>query len=162
MSIGPRLVEMPTIHVVGVRVTARFQDLFTAVPAAWREVFARADELRFRLDDGFVDCSLGEQGGVYTELIGVRAPTGAKPPAGFEAVTLPAATWAVLEHRGPLAAITGSFGELERWIAELPALDDGRRYSHDGVKLDVGYRPDGSETAPDGAGHLLHARVALS
>lgn len=161
MPRGPRLVQLPAITVVGLRVTAPFRELFTAVPAAWREVFARAGELSFRLDDGFVDCSLGEEEGVYTELIGVRAPEGTRPPAGFEAVVLGAGTYAALTHPGPVAGIAGAFGELERWIAALPPAEDGRRFVHDGVKLDVGYLPDGSEAAPGGAGHVLHARVVL-
>src|SRR5690606_38956442 len=45
MPRGPRLVQLPAITVVGLRVTAPFRELFTAVPAAWREVFARAGEL---------------------------------------------------------------------------------------------------------------------
>ncbi len=158
----PRLVELPATTVVGLRVRAPFAGLSTAVPAAWREVFSRADELGFRLDAGFVDCSLGEEDGVYTELIGVRAPAGARPPDGLEVVTLPAATYAALEHHGSLEAIAASYGVLERWIAALPPAEDGRRYAHDGVKLDVGYLPDGSETAVGGAGHRLYARAVPS
>src|SRR5690606_24987508 len=45
MSEAPVLTDLPQTTVVGIRVTAPFEELFTAVPSAWREVFARADEL---------------------------------------------------------------------------------------------------------------------
>src|SRR5690606_13695216 len=82
MSDGVKFVELPAVNVVGVRVTAPFAELFSAVPSAWQQVFARAAELEGRLDVGFVDCSLGEVDGLYTEVIGARVPAGFPAPAG--------------------------------------------------------------------------------
>lgn len=161
MSEAPVLTDLPQTTVVGIRVTAPFEELFTAVPSAWREVFARADELGERLDEGFVDCSLGAVDGVYTEIIGARFPEGAAVPHGFEAVTLPAARYATLVHLGDLRSIAKSFGVLERFVAELQPSADGKRWVHDGVKLDIGYLPDMAETTAPGRGHSLFVRLAL-
>lgn len=155
----PRLVDLPETTVVGLRVVAPFAELRTAVPAAWREVFARSDELSERLDEGFAECSLGAADGVYSEIVGARMPAGSLPPPGMDAVVLPGARYATLKHDGPLAAIGESFGVLESWIATL-AHEGGARLEHDGVKLDVGYRPNEFAAADPGAGHELYARVA--
>src|SRR5690606_20590832 len=113
------------------------------------------DLLAARLDEGFVDCSLGSNDGVYTELIGARMPAGTIVPGGYELATLPAARYASLTHFGPLETIAGSFGRLEEWIAALPPDASARRWKHDGVKLDIGYLPDAAETRPGREGHRL-------
>lgn len=162
MSTQPEFVTLPETTVVGLRVEAPFQELFQQVPAAWRSVFAREREFGARLDVGFCDCSLGSKDGVYTEIIGVRTKADAAVPAGMQTVTLPEARYATLEHHGPLAGIAPAFGALERWIAAQPPSPDGRTWVHDGVKLDIGYLPDGSETAEGGPGHRLYVRVKLA
>jgi len=166
VSTQPEFVTLPETTVVGLRVESTFQELFQQVPAAWRSAFAREGEfdagLGARLDVGFCDCSLGAKDGVYTEIIGVRTTADAAVPAGMQKVTLPEARYATLEHHGPLAGIAAAFGTLESWIAAQPPSPDGRRWVHDGVKLDIGYMPDGSETAEGGAGHTLYVRVRLA
>ncbi len=160
MSDGVKFVELPAVNVVGVRVTAPFAELFSAVPSAWQQVFARAAELEGRLDVGFVDCSLGEVDGLYTEVIGARVPAGFPAPAGFDSVSLPAATYASLSHRGDESGIAASFGTLLTWVAEREPVEGGRRWVHDGVKLDIGYLP-GDAASAAGGGHVLCARVVL-
>ena len=159
MSTKPEFVTLPETTVVGLRVEALFQELFQQVPAAWRSVYAREREFDARLDVGFCDCSLGAKDGVYTEIIGVRTRADAAVPPGMQKVTLPEARYATLVHHGPLAGIAASFGALEAWVAGQPPLPDGRTWVHDGVKLDVGYLVDGSETTEGGAGHRLYVRV---
>lgn len=154
----PSFVDLPETTVVGLRVQAPFRELFTAVPAAWRELFARAGELTTRLDEGFVECSLGSEDGLYTEIVGARLPAGSAAPQGMVAVVLPAARYAALEHRGALAGIASSFDALERWLTAAPAGPDGRPPTHDGVKLDVGYLPEDFGSTAD-ATHLLYSRV---
>ena len=159
MPEAPRFIDLPETTIVGIRVTAPFEQLFTAVPEAWRLVFALADELGERLDEGFVDCSLGEVSGVYTELIGGRFPLGASAPDGFEAIKLPAARYATVQHLGDVRSIARSFGDLERWVTEQQPTASGERWVHDGVKLDIGYLPAMAETSPYGGRHTLYIRL---
>src|SRR5690606_41555025 len=109
-------------------------------------IFARADELGERLDEGFVDCSLGEVSGVYTELIGGRFPLGASAPDGFEAIKLPAARYATVQHLGDVRSIARSFGDLERWVTEQQPTASGERRVHDGGKHAHGHLPHMSDT----------------
>src|SRR5690349_19708888 len=56
--------------VIGIEVVADFDELRTAVPAAWTELFARRNELPPPMDGAFVEISaeLGE--GRYREVVG--------------------------------------------------------------------------------------------
>lgn len=143
-----RIVERPASLVVGLKVEASWDALWTEMPKAWRTLFARADELADRLDDVFVDVSLAQQDGRYTQLVGAEVRTAKQIPDGMVAVSIPAQRYVAARHVGPLQGIAESFGALYAWA---------ERHGHpvDAFKLDVGYRPDGRETE-----HMLFVRLA--
>lgn len=140
---GPELVRLGPTTVVGLLVEARWNELFQAVPVAWRRLFARADELRQLAGAGrFVEVSLGTEGGVYTELVGIEVSDAAACPAGMRRLDIPAGDWLHLCHTGDVTSITEGFGALYAHAeAEGIAVSD--------VKFDFGYTPSGNDGPHD-------------
>ena len=143
-------VTLEALRVVGQQVRAPFAELGTAVPGAWSGLFLRAFELGERVQPEFVELSLGEVNGVYTEIVGALMPPGFPPPSGMVAADLPAARYLRERHDGPLAEIADTYGRMLAWAAE-------EGLTVDSVKLDQGYTADGDEVS-----HLLHIRLAVA
>ncbi|HET8595344.1 MAG TPA: GyrI-like domain-containing protein [Intrasporangium sp.] len=134
-----QVVEREAMHLSGLTTRGPLSELPTTVPPLWREVFARHDgeavlaELSEEPGDGLHVITVGV-------LSTVRAREGAVPDA--EVVVVPAGRWLHHEHRGPLAAIGRTYGEMFTY-----ARTAGLRVTD--LKLDVGYRPDGAEDKHD-------------
>jgi predicted transcriptional regulator YdeE len=141
---GPDLARLGPTTVVGLVVEARWNELFQAVPDAWRQLFARADELRQLAGAGrFVEVSLGMKDDVYTELVGIEVSNDILSfPAGMRRLDIPTGDWLHLHHTGDVTGIAACFGALYAHAeAESIAVSD--------LKFDFGYAPAGSDGPHD-------------
>ncbi|MCU1379175.1 MAG: hypothetical protein JWN29_2158 [Acidimicrobiales bacterium] len=139
------LVDRPAIEVIGLQVDAAFDDLATVVPAAWAQLFERADAIIGRTGTTFLELSTDLGNGRYRELVGAQVVGGTPPPAGMLAELVYEARWVHELHHGPLEDIGATFALMLDFLA-----DQGLHA--DGVKLDVGYGADGP--------HDLYVRLA--
>jgi predicted transcriptional regulator YdeE len=122
-------VELQPLEVIGVAVTAHWNDLPKAIPAAWTQLFLAAPAERT-----FVEVSIDRQDGVYRELVGFVATDGDTVPAGMIRYRVPAGTFLHIVHDGPLPQIADRFADLYNHAAanDLRVTD---------FKLDFGYAP---------------------
>lgn len=131
------LVERPPALVVGLPVLARFADLGTLVPAAWRSL---AGALGGRRPGTLAELSVDLGDGRYHETVGVLlelGDAGAVRLPGAVGSLVPGGRWAQVPHEGPASAIADTFGRLLAWVEE--------QGEHAGPhKLDAGYRLDGA------------------
>ncbi|MFC0011450.1 GyrI-like domain-containing protein [Devosia nitrariae] len=139
------LVRLEPITVIGLRVEAPWNQLFEAVPDAWRQLFRRADDLRRFMSQkqSFLEVSVDVRDGVYTELVGVQAQNApAACPVEMRRLDIPAGEWLHLVHTGPLAGIADGFSALyaHAETAGLAVSD---------VKLDFGYTAAGEDRPHD-------------
>jgi predicted transcriptional regulator YdeE len=133
------IVDRPDAMVLGLEVVAPFDELGTAVPAAWRELFARAHELPAPVDGRFAEASEHLGGGRYRETVGVLLAQPITPPAGMTAALLPAGRFVRHDVTGPVSGITDGFQSVYDWAA-------ARGFTLGERTLDRGYTPDGRET----------------
>lgn len=143
-----QLVERHAIKVVGIKVVAPWKDLWTEVPKAWSVLRARSGEIRSRVSDVFMDVSLDETSGTYTQLVSAEVSSLEGVPDAMVALEIPAGRYLHLRHEGALDEIPGSFGRMFDW-----AEQEGLRA--DAFKLDEGYTQGGAERE-----HDLYVRVA--
>lgn len=131
------IVELGETVVVGIEVVADFGQLRSEMPAAWRELFSRQDELPASGKGVFVEASNHLGDGRYRETIGAVAVVADIPvPDGMAVAVLPGGRFVHHRHDGSMATITGGFQAIYDWAAEQ-GLTLGNR------KLDVGYTADG-------------------
>ncbi|MGY2003723.1 GyrI-like domain-containing protein [Blastococcus sp. SYSU DS1024] len=130
------IVERAESFVLGTGVEARFDELATAVPAAWQEVFARRDELPAPSAGGFAETSRHLGDGRYRETVGVLLDAPLAVPGGMVVTPAPAGRYVHHRHDGAVEEIAAGFQEIYDWAATRDLrLGD--------VKLDVGYTADG-------------------
>ncbi len=120
----PRIVERPAFHVVGM--TGRFlPETMGEIAAMWGAFAPRMASIpgvkRLGTSYGVCRCAPPSAAGPsaleYTACVEVAAP--AKPPAGMVAFTIPAATYAVFTHTGPIQAIGQTWDAIhQRWLRE--------------------------------------------
>jgi predicted transcriptional regulator YdeE len=133
-----QIAQRPGLTVLGVQVAdVPFDQLRTAVPLAWQELFSRRDELPAPLDGRFVEVSCHGGEGRYTETLGVAVPGPVAVPRGMTAVHVAAGSFVHHRHHGELADIAGGFQRIYDWSAEQ-GLVLGE------LKVDTGYTDDGS------------------
>ena len=131
------IVELGETVVVGIEVVADFGQLHSEMPAAWRELFSRQDELPASGKGVFVEASNHLGDGRYRETIGAFAVVADIPvPDGMAVALLPGGRFVHHLHDGSIATIAGGFQAIYDWAAEQ-GLTLGNR------KLDVGYTSDG-------------------
>lgn len=130
-----KIVEKPGFAIVGIEVLAPFEDLARDVPAAWAELFARADELPTRTSATFVEVSVEVRDGRYREIIGAMVDPFGTAPSGMTGVAYPAARYVHHRHEGPLSEIADTYGRIYDWgTAHGLRLDE--------FKVDEGYSLD--------------------
>jgi AraC family transcriptional regulator len=123
----PRIVRRPALHLVGMR--GRFaRDTTSQIPALsqipelWGRFAPRMAGIAGRRDreTSYGVCAAGkDERGVdaleYTAAVEVEALT--PPPADMVSMTLPAATYAVFTHTGPIAGIGATWDAIhDRWL----------------------------------------------
>lgn len=141
------IVQEGPFKVVGLKVVARWEDLWREMPRAWGEFLARHGAVVHRLEPVFVDVSLGKSGELYTQVVGSRVGAFEDVPPGMVALEIPAQRYVRYRHAGPVEGIALSFGRMYAW-----AKDNG--LEADEFKLDIGYTADGAEQE-----HELFVRV---
>jgi AraC family transcriptional regulator len=119
----PRIVERGAFHVVGIR--ERFTPGAVAgIPLLWERFVPRMEEVAGRAErEGYGVCECAPDAADprafnYTACVGVAALPAA-PPEGMVAFTVPGGTFAVFEHRGPIAEFGRTVEKL--WREWLPA-----------------------------------------
>ena len=128
-----QIVERETVHLLGPSLTVDLSELPVAVPALWRRV------LEGREDSATVFAELDEEPGGPAQRITVGVLV-AEPSE--ETTEVPAGRWLHHEHTGAVQDIGSTFAAMFDHAAEAGIeLTD--------LRLDVGYRADGSETSHD-------------
>jgi AraC family transcriptional regulator len=111
--VKPTLVDRPALHVVGL------QRLYTPatmaeIPALWDAFVPRLDEIEDACGDRTYgvcqDDAQGKDTFAYTAAIEVASL--ARVPHGMVGFTIPAGTWAVFTHRGPISKIVETFDAI--------------------------------------------------
>ena len=144
------IVELGETAVIGIEVVAYFGQLRSEMPAAWRELFSRQDELPNSGASVFVEASNHLGDGRYRETIGALAVAADAPvPDGMTVALLPGGRFVHHRHVGSVATITGGFQSIYDWAAEQ-GLTLGNR------KLDVGYTAAGVQRT-----HELYVNVLI-
>jgi predicted transcriptional regulator YdeE len=137
-----QIVQLDATVVVGVPVTARFDELGRLVPAAWQQLFQRCDELP-QPDDGlFAEASFSLGDGLYHETVGVPLKGDVRVQGPWSLALIPAGRFVVHRFTGSVENIGLGFQEIYDW-ASTEGLGLGS------YKLDVGYTAGGS-TRPHG------------
>lgn len=127
-----QIVQRDALTVVGLPVRASWQDLWTVMPARWKQFVARAHEIAHRVDEVFVDASLDQKDGEYRQLICAEVSQVEELPEGMIAVEIPGQSYLHHQHTGSLAGIADTFGAIYAWAEE-------RGLAASSFKLDVGY-----------------------
>jgi hypothetical protein len=128
-----QIIERGTLHLLGPSLTADLSELPVVVPSLWRRVFEGAEDS----ETVFAELSEEPGGPVHRITVGVLAtePTD-------ETTEVPAGRWLHHEHRGPVQDIGATYGAMFQHADE-----NGIALTH--LKLDVGYRADGTEATHD-------------
>lgn len=127
------IVERPALHLDGATLTADLSVLPLEVPALWRRVMEHASA------DDEVFAELSDEPGGDEHVITVGRLV---DQVGVDTVEIPAGRWLHHRHEGPVEDVGATYDAMFDH-AEQAGLALTRR------KLDVGYRPDGAETAHD-------------
>lgn len=136
------IVEKEALIVVGLPVTARWQDLWVEMPRAWRELLARHAEIEHPKGGIFVDVSLEKVGDQYLQLVGAQVSRVDQIPSGMRAIEIPAQQYVHHKHVGPVAGIAETFGKIYDW-----AQQNG--HAAGDFKIDLGYTLQGDEIEHD-------------
>jgi predicted transcriptional regulator YdeE len=130
------IVQRTDTLVIGIEVVADFAALSTRVPLAWRELFARLEELPAAAGGRLAEASVELGGGRYRETVGVPIEGPAPAiPKGMSVSRLPAGAFVHHRHEGPVTEIGYGFQVIYDWAGEQGiALGE--------LKLDIGYSPD--------------------
>jgi predicted transcriptional regulator YdeE len=142
------VVEKPPLFVVGIKVVAAWDYLFTEVPHAWEIFFEKYQNISNRIDNKFMDISINKKDNIYTQLLCVQVQEIDFVPDGMIGMNFPAQKYLVNNFKGQFSSIPASFEKMYNWI-------ENNGYTSDDFKIDYGYFPN--ETDP--IEHKLHIRV---
>ncbi|SMO37094.1 GyrI-like domain-containing protein [Fodinibius sediminis] len=136
------IVEKKSFTVVGLPVTATWQQLHEKMPTAWKLFKERLTEIAGRKNDVMMDLSLDVADGRYRQFIGVEVEGDPHLPDDMEKVTIPSQTYIYEHHEGDITDIAQTFGAMYDW-AEQQEVDAGD------FKIDYGYTRDRPESPHD-------------
>ncbi len=132
------IVYKPAFTLVGIPVRANWDTLWSEMPKAWQQWFARMSEVKSRAGRASIDASLAVKDGEYFQLVGAPVLATDDIPDDMLCVEIPQKQYVYAEHTGPLHNIADSFDAMMQWAeAQGHALSD--------FKLDMGYLPKGKE-----------------
>ena len=128
--------------VVGMPITAPWDDLWVEMPKAWKRFFDRHAEITDVVGDGYMDVSLRQDDDQYLQLVGAEVAEVGFVPQNMQAIEIPAQSYIHYRHNGAVSDIAGSFGRMYDWAE--------RRGERAGTfKIDVGYSAGGDERDHD-------------
>lgn len=129
------VVDHAAFAVTGIFVDGYWDDLSSAVPAAWRRLFSRVKEID-RADDppNYVEVSFERTSNLFHEMVAVVTPLEAVVPHGMRRVVIPGNRYLHLSYDGPLTGIADRFQAIYDHAsrAGIEVTD---------FKLDFGYDP---------------------
>jgi predicted transcriptional regulator YdeE len=119
-------VTLETIHLVGIEVVGRIEELQRHVPAAWQRLTERAGEIPHRVENGLFygvvpDAmhTSSEADVVYSYTVGAPVERfGQAIPEGLVTLTIPAQRYAQATVRGGAEVIDETYIALGRWMGE--------------------------------------------
>jgi AraC family transcriptional regulator len=121
----PRFADAPAMLLVGIRRTHQFADVATGLVAQWAE-FATATAPVTTA----ASVTYGVIGGVDMQaqwmdyLCGVEVASFDAAPASLDRMRIPAAHYAVFEHRGHISSLRETWGIAMPWLANNGAWRD--------------------------------------
>jgi predicted transcriptional regulator YdeE len=141
------IVRLPAFSVIGIRIEADWDGLWTVMPDTCHVLYSRCHEIPDRVDGLLMDIALEKRGNRYVQLIGAEVSTVETVPDGMESVEIPAQTYVHYRHEGDLPEIATSFDRIYEWGSQTDVnVDD--------FKLDIGYSPDDASNP-----HDLYVRI---
>jgi predicted transcriptional regulator YdeE len=136
------IIERETVHLLGPSLTTDLADLPVEVPALWRRAFEGHEDPESVLAE--LDEEQPEGSGyAYRITAGVLLPEPTE-----ETTEVPAGRWLHHQHRGPVEDIGATYAAMYEHA-------DEQGVALTNLRLDVGYRADGSETT-----HELYLQLA--
>jgi predicted transcriptional regulator YdeE len=130
----PRIVSLPELKLVAIKVVGRPSELSHRVPLAWLDLTNRLDQIPHKLDPALFYGVFPESdhlndgvNGVHTYWVGTAVSAYDELPDGMGALTLPAQTNAVATVAGDRTEIQSTYLGLFRWLKEQnrPTQADG-------------------------------------
>ena len=100
--------KLPSMSIAGINVQAHWSELGQSMPEVWRKWFQyRSSNKQNRLQLENLELSLGEQDGIYSEIIGAQLIGNGPVPApdGLTQYTLPPARYVHGQHVGQTARV---------------------------------------------------------
>lgn len=107
-----KVIQKNAFKVVGIKVKARWEELWTEMPQAWKRFMQRSEEIENRINDKFIDLSLQKDGDEYTQLICCEVSNFGKTPDGMTALEIPTQKYISYRHHGSLTEIAASFEDV--------------------------------------------------
>ncbi len=134
------IVERETIRMVGLETRSGHEDLSENLTRTWRALLERQADIPHRVDEVLIDVALDRFARSYLQMLGARVSRIGELPEDMRAIEIPAQCYIRHRHDGPVSEIGSAFGRMYDW-AVAQGMDAAE------FKLDIGYRPDGSEGA---------------
>jgi len=141
------IIRVAPRKVVGIKVSARAENLCDELHRSWLILRERAHEIPHRVNDHFIDLSLGQKNGNQVRFIGAEVTEVCQPPEGMTDLQVPHQTYLHSRHDGPVEEIAHSFGAIYQWARTNGVVVEE-------FKIDEGYTLDARE-----AHHELYVRV---
>lgn len=132
------IINKDRLWVIGMPVTASWDDLWVEMPKAWKRFFDRHAEITDVVGDRFIDVSLHQDDDRYLQLVGVEVSEIGLVPQNMQAVDIPAQSYIHHTHVGAVSDIAGTFGDMYDWAKRGEARAGS-------FKLDIGYSAGGDE-----------------
>ncbi|MEJ8545762.1 GyrI-like domain-containing protein [Brevibacillus borstelensis] len=116
-----KIVQLPEMSMVGASFTGPFQSLGVEMPKLWEAFFQRVSEIgQIKNPSCFYDVS--DQSKVsahqlYTEYIAVEVEKFDRIPEGMVGFMIPARSYAVFTHQGPMDRVPATYQHAFEWIS---------------------------------------------
>ncbi|WP_040213890.1 GyrI-like domain-containing protein [Clostridium polynesiense] len=141
------IVEKKGFKVVGIKVEGDWQTLSQEMDKTWQWFFNKANEIKHKVGNSYMDICLQEDSGVYTQLICAEVERFEDIPHDMTYMEIGSDRYLYSVHKGDLTEIPGAFEEIYNWA-------DARGYNTDEFKIDYGYEENGLEVK-----HDLYVRI---
>jgi hypothetical protein len=112
-----KVVSLPELQLVGVLVKGDWETLHEQVPETIRGLEARLREIEGRVGEALTEVSLGKDGRIFSELVGVEVAPGTPAPVGLEVRRVAPRTALHLRFDGEATDVAGCFGKMYDWLA---------------------------------------------
>ena len=141
------IVDMKGFKAVGFQVQGDWQTLPEVMPKKWEEFYKKSGSIKNKVKEGYMDISLSETDGVYTQFICAEVSDFDEIPDGFACKEIPEGKYLHYTHTVRVEEIYASFEEMYSFA-------EAHGHKVTGFKIDYGYEEGGTESE-----HELYIRV---